>query len=54
MHGQGNALFIVRNISSSFMMYSHEAESGPKQEQGPGPEQWGTIGISPCPGSGVM
>ena len=36
------------------MVYSHCAESGPRQEQGQGPEQCGTIGISPCPSSGVM
>ena len=27
---------------------------GPRQEQGPGQEQWGTTGLSTCPGSGVM
>ena len=36
------------------MVHSHWAQPGLKQEQEPGPEQCGTIGISPCPGSGVM
>ena len=38
----------------SLMVNSHWAELEPKEDQVFGPEQWGTKGLGPCPGSGVM
>ena len=36
------------------MVYSHWVELGPRQERGLESEQWGTIGLGPCPISGAM
>ena len=32
------------------MAYLHLVGHGPRQEQQPRPEQWGTIGLNPCSG----
>ena len=44
----------LKNIYLSLMVCSHRADQGSRQELGPGTEQWGTIGLGPCHGSGVM